>query len=343
MKHNNIFITSGEPAGIGPDLIINFAENIHKTQKNTNTNFIVLADPELLEIRAKELGKNILLNCISKEELENNLDNSALNVLPVYLKDSVVSGQLNKKNAAYVMEILDTAIELCLHNKSSTTFNNAIVTCPIQKSILIDAGFKLQGHTEYLAKKCNVERVVMMLANSHLRVALMTTHIPLNDVSSALSQSDIIKTIEIIHQDLQTKFSIPKPNIYVCGLNPHAGENGHLGTEEQTIITPALNTLRELGINTIGPLPADTIFNENNRDKADIFLAMYHDQGLPVLKALGFGDSINITLGLPIIRTSVDHGTALDLAGKGNVNHNSFVHALNSAISLCNASNSDHL
>jgi 4-hydroxythreonine-4-phosphate dehydrogenase len=335
MKQQNILITSGEPAGIGPDLIINLADDINKLKINQHIRLIVLADPDLLKARANELNKTIQLNCINKQDFDKNLEsnsieNNVINVLPIYLKEKAISGKLNVNNASYVMEMLDTAIALCLSNTCQ-----AIVTCPIQKSILLDAGFKLQGHTEYLAEKCDTEKVVMMLANSHLRVALMTTHIPLNTVSAAINQDDIINTINIIHKDLQKKFSIQNPAIYVCGLNPHAGENGHLGKEEQTIIIPAINKLKELGINIIGPLPADTIFNKQNREKADVFVAMYHDQGLPVLKALGFGDSINITLGLPIIRTSVDHGTALDLAGKGQVNNSSLIHALNTAIELC--------
>jgi len=212
-----------------------------------------------------------------------------------------------------------------------------MVTCSIQKSILLDAGFQLHGHNDYLAQQCNTEKVVMMLADPLLRVALVTTHIPLKDVSKNISQKDIIAIIKILHHDLKTYFSISNPKIFVCGLNPHAGEDGHLGNEELTTIIPALTQLREQGINTVGPLPADTIFSKSNREHADAFVAMYHDQGLPVLKALGFGDSINITLGLPIIRVSVDHGTALELAGTGRINSNSFKHALDTATQLARA------
>jgi len=324
INKRTLVISSGEPAGIGPDLIIQNYDYL--SQEHENTHFLVLADPDLLQQRSKQLGKKIDINRVNFSEIQSSLKNNSLNVLPIFCVEPVIAGLLNIHNSSYVMKMLDTAIELC-----QTKITQAMVTCPIQKSVLLDAGYQLQGHTEYLAQQCKVDKVVMMLANPMLRVALVTTHIPLKDVSSFITQKDICETISILHHDLKNQFSIPNPKIYVCGLNPHAGESGHLGHEEIETIIPALTTLRNKGIDVIGPLPADTIFSKSNREVADAFVAMYHDQGLPVLKALGFGDSINITLGLPIIRTSVDHGTALDLAGTGNISISSFSHALETA------------
>lgn len=333
-----IVITSGEPAGIGPDLIILLHKHLSKAGTDTeqNTDFLILADPNLLEQRANLLNKKINIRCVQATEIQTPFPNNTLNVLPISCLAPVSAGKLNKNNSAYVMHMLDTAISLCQQEIGA-----AIVTCPIQKSILLDAGFQLQGHTEYLAQQCHTEKVVMMLANPLLRVALITTHLPLKEVSAAITQKDIIQCIQIIDHDLRQKFSISKPKIFVCGLNPHAGEEGHLGKEEITTIIPALNLLRAQGIDIVGPLPADTIFSKSNREQADAFVAMYHDQGLPVLKALGFGDSINITLGLPIIRTSVDHGTALELAGTGNINTQSFMHALDTAALLIHSTTTD--
>jgi len=338
MPRKKIIITSGEPAGIGPDLCLQLLELLpnsgeHHSLNNTfkGIDFLVIGDPELFHDRAKQLDKDIVIHCVQHDEIEKDFPPDKLCVLPINCKTEVSVGELNVSNANYVMAMLDTAIDLCRNN-----ICQAMVTCPIQKSILIEAGFKLQGHTEYLAQKCNVDQVVMMLANPHLKVALATTHIPLHAVSQAINEQALIQTIRIVYQDLIHKFNIAQPVIYVCGLNPHAGENGHLGMEEITTIMPALKKLEQEGINTLGPLPADTIFNQDNREHADAFIAMYHDQGLPVLKALGFGDSINITLGLPIIRTSVDHGTALDLAGTGKINLNSFQEALRQAAELIN-------
>lgn len=331
-----IVITSGEPAGIGPDLIIALYE--HLANGDAATDFLILADPELLQQRAHLLNKNIHLHCIQEHEIATPFLKNTLTVLAIPCVETVIAGKLNKHNSAYVMQMLDTAIRLCQQNITA-----AMVTCPIQKSILLDAGFKLQGHTEYLAQQCQTEKVVMMLANPLLRVALITTHLPLTEVSAAITEESIMQCIKIIDHDLRQKFSITKPKIFVCGLNPHAGEDGHLGTEEINTITPALNRLRQQGIDLVGPLAADTIFSKENREQADAFVAMYHDQGLPVLKALGFGDSINITLGLPIIRTSVDHGTALALAGTGKINTNSLKHALNTASLLAHANaSSEH-
>lgn len=319
-----IALSTGEPAGIGPDLAILLIDFMNAHQDNFEV--IVLADPQLLEQRARVLGKSIKIRLFDDALYRNtplNLLANELCVLPLDCKQAVTAGELNIDNANYVMRLLDTAIDLCQKN-----ICQAMVTCPIQKSILIEAGFAIQGHTEYLAEKTAVAKVVMMLASDKLRVALVTTHLPLQAVSAEITQENLQQTINILHHDLVTRFGIKQPQIFVCGLNPHAGEGGHLGKEEQEIIIPCLNRLRQQGMHLHGPLAADTIFNKQNLEQADVFLAMYHDQGLPVLKALSFGEAINITLGLPIIRTSVDHGTALALAGTGKIDTGSLQAAL---------------
>lgn len=325
MKRNRIVITSGEPAGIGPDLIISLNNHL----KNIAGEILVLADIELLKDRAHQLNSKLFFNQVSENSLSHTLPDTSINVFHIPCKEQCVAGQLNVENSAYVIAQLDKAIELC-----TAGVCDAMVTCPIQKSILIEAGYNIIGHTEYLAEKTKVPKVVMLLVNEHLRVALATTHIPLNEVSAALNQQDLIEILEVIDQDLQLKFAIEAPRIFVAGLNPHAGENGHLGNEELTIIEPALAQLREQGLDIVGPLSADTLFTLENRKQADVFLAMFHDQGLPVLKALGFGDSVNITLGLPIIRTSVDHGTALSLAATGKADNRSLLQAIAYAFEL---------
>ncbi len=328
-----IVITSGEPAGIGIDIILSLF-----AQKNFPCHhFLILGDAKVFQARKAALMSELEIHVVqgtptSAHMLQTQLQKNTLNILQHTCAQSVQAGELNVANAPYVMHMLDTAIALC-----SDKICAAMVTCPIQKSVLIEAGFNIQGHTEYLAEQCGVEKVVMLLANQHLKVALATTHLPLKEVSAALNQNMLMEQLHIIHNELQRKFGITQPCIYVCGLNPHAGENGHLGREEIEIIAPALAALREQGINVVGPLSADTIFSEHNRKQADVFFAMYHDQGLPVLKALGFGDSINITLGLPIIRTSVDHGTALELAGTGKASHQSLLRAIEQAQLMVNA------
>jgi 4-hydroxythreonine-4-phosphate dehydrogenase len=219
---------------------------------------------------------------------------------------------------------------------------DALVTGPVQKSIINDAGIQFSGHTEYLAEKTGTPKVVMMLATEGLRVALATTHLPLKDVSAAITKSELTLIIELLHRDLQVQFGITAPKILVCGLNPHAGEGGHMGMEEIDTIEPVLQTLRHQGMNLVGPLPADTLFTPKYLDEADAVLAMYHDQGLPVLKYKGFGQAVNVTLGLPIIRTSVDHGTALDLAGTGKATIGSLQTALNYACDMVAAKHAAH-
>jgi 4-hydroxythreonine-4-phosphate dehydrogenase len=296
--------TPGEPAGIGPDLAI-----IH-AQKANDYELTVFADPELILARAKQLKLPIKLKYIDLNAEPKALAAHELAIVPISLAAPAIAGTLNKANAPYVLECLDRAIESCQAQRSQ-----AMITGPIQKSIINDAGIAFSGHTEYLADKTKRKTVVMMLATEGLKVALATTHLPLKDVAAAITERSLTEVITILHTDLVHKFGISDPRILVCGLNPHAGEGGHLGREEIDIIIPTLAKLANDNINCIGPLPADTLFTPKHLEFSDCVLAMYHDQGLPVLKFKGFGNAANITLGLPIIRTSVDHGTALDLAG----------------------------
>lgn len=315
-------VTPGEPAGIGPDICLN------TFRETPDTRIIYFADPQLLRERAEHLGINAPIN---------NLDDSdyvsgAMNVKPVTLQTSVQVGKCDAANGPYVLECLDQAVSACERNEIQ-----AIVTGPIQKSTINDAGIAFTGHTEWLAERTKTDKVVMMLASGQLRVALATTHLPLIKVSEALTQESLTSTLRILHQDLINKFAIQAPRLLVCGLNPHAGENGHLGREEIEVINPVLEHLRAEGMNLIGPLPADTAFNPSRLENTDAVLAMFHDQGLPVLKYASFGQAVNITLGLPIIRTSVDHGTALDIAGSGNADGSSLIAAIREAEQLVHA------
>lgn len=321
-----IALTPGEPAGIGPDLAIMLAQQAQPHE------IVAIADPELLRARAHLLNLPLQLREISPATPPRPLCTGELAVLPVAVGETVVPGKTNIHNASYVLQTLDAAIHGCLTQEFS-----ALVTGPVHKSVINDAGIRFSGHTEYLAGKTGTEKVVMMLATEGLRVALATTHIPLKDVASAINQHELTQVIEILHRDLQQQFGIRQPRIYVCGLNPHAGEDGHLGREEIEVIEPTLAALRSQGMQLIGPLPADTLFTPKYLVDADAVLAMYHDQGLPVLKFKGFGQAVNITLGLPIIRTSVDHGTALDLAGTGKINLGSLRTALTYAIDMAEA------
>lgn len=318
-----IVITPGEPAGIGPDLLIQLAQQVWPVE------LVACADPSLLLERAKILNLPLTLSEYMPSEVPKAHTASHLSIVSVPLNASVKAGELNVNNGNYVVETLARACDGCLTGEFS-----AIVTGPVHKGIINDAGVAFSGHTEFFADRSGCERVVMMLATEELRVALATTHLPLKDVSAAITQQSLHEVITILHHDLQTKFGIEKPVIYVCGLNPHAGEGGHMGTEEIDTIEPALESLRAQGIHLVGPLPADTLFQAKYLDHADAVLAMYHDQGLPVLKYQGFGRAVNITLGLPFIRTSVDHGTALELAGTGHADAGSFITALTLAIQM---------
>ncbi|MEQ5806686.1 4-hydroxythreonine-4-phosphate dehydrogenase PdxA [Alteromonas sp. NFXS44] len=324
MKPIRIAVTPGEPAGIGPDLIIALA------QEQWDAQLVVFCDGDMLKARAQLLGLPLQLQ---PYDAGNNAIQPAgtLYLQQIDTATAVIPGELNSDNGHYVVETLRQA---CQANMEEGF--DAVVTGPVNKSIINKAGVSFSGHTEYFAHQSNTMDVVMLLSTDGLNVALATTHIPLEYVSKAITKDRLNKVIHIINTDLKLKFGIQKPRIYVCGLNPHAGEGGHLGTEELITIIPALDELREEGLNLTGPLPADTIFQPKYLDNADVVLAMYHDQGLPVLKYKGFGASVNITLGLPFIRTSVDHGTACDLAGTGEADAGSFRKAMQKAIELAN-------
>ncbi len=322
-----IAITPGEPAGIGPDLVITLA------QKSWPVEMIVVASKQLLLERAKQLSLPLTLIHYDSNNPAQAQQAGSLTVLNIDLAQPCEPGTLNTHNGAYVVETLRVASE-----KNISGEFDAVVTGPVHKGLINKAGIAFSGHTEYFAHQANCSDVVMMLATEGLRVALVTTHIPLAYVSKAITSDRLQKVTRILHQDLMDKFAIKAPKIYACGINPHAGEGGHLGREELEVMEPAFAILRAEGINIIGPLPADTIFQEKYLEDADAILAMYHDQGLPVLKYKGFGASVNITLGLPFIRTSVDHGTAIELAGTGEADPGSFIEAMRNAIKLAHNS-----
>lgn len=317
-----LLISSGEPAGIGPDLCLELADD--------NIPAVVIGDMGLLKERATLLGKTIHF---ADYQAGNNVFEQPNQLLvwhhPCKIKPT--PGVLEPQNARYVLDMLETATDLCLQKRFA-----ALVTAPINKAVINQAGFQFSGHTEFLAQRCNTDTVVMMLACPQMKVALATTHLPLRDVAEAVTEKQLRAVILCLNHSLQHDFGLKLPKIGVAGLNPHAGESGYLGREEIDIIIPVLDKLREQGIDLIGPLPADTMFTRQSLEKYDAFVAMYHDQGLPVLKYAGFGHAVNITLGLPIIRTSVDHGTALELAGKGTVDHGSFRAAVDMAITMVN-------
>ena len=324
MTVKRIIVTAGEPAGIGPDLVLALSK------ENWSHQIVVCADKQMLAERAVKLGICVELIDYQTDSQVAAQKAGTLVVEHIPLANPAVAGQLDEANGQYVLKTLERAALGCMNNEF-----DAIVTGPVHKGVINRAGVAFSGHTEFFAEKSNTPLVVMMLATEGLRVALVTTHIPLAYVSQAVTEERLEKIIDILNKDLVEKFAISSPKIYVCGLNPHAGEDGMLGMEEIETITPTLNRLRqEKGIDLIGPLPADTIFNEKYLQDADAVLGMYHDQVLPVLKYKGFGRSVNITLGLPFIRTSVDHGTALDLAGTGNADTGSFRTALAHAIEL---------
>jgi 4-hydroxythreonine-4-phosphate dehydrogenase len=310
-------LTIGEPAGIGPEISIRAAWALRDTLR-----CVLVGDAALLSILAHEIDPAIDLAALTPMSLRNSglprFGHDRLTVIDCPLEVPVQAGILDVRNGRSVLQTLDLALE-----GVAATWFDGIVTAPLQKSIINQAGVVFSGHTEYLAQKTNTEQVVMMLAGQQageagmLRVALASTHLPLNQVSAAITRDGLLRTIQIIHHDLQQYFALPQPRILVAGLNPHAGENGYLGREEIDVIEPTLQAARELGINVSGPYPADTLFQPKYLRDADCVLAMYHDQGLPVLKYATFGQGVNITLGLPLIRTSVDHGTALDLAAQG--------------------------
>jgi 4-hydroxythreonine-4-phosphate dehydrogenase len=318
MHKPRIIISSGEPAGIGPDIIASIDPG------KFDARLVVIGDRGMLQSRAIALGsKNSF--CDFSEGLAPD---NAIEIIDQPLLVPAIPGQLDSANAGYVLSMLETACRGCLDERF-----DAMVTAPVQKEIINRAGISFSGHTEYLAEICNTPRPVMLLVAEQLKVALVTTHLPLREVADAINENAIREVIEILARDLHNRFGIDNPHIKVCGLNPHAGENGYLGDEEIEIIIPTLNALKAEGCNLTGPLPADTLFTSHMLADADAVVAMYHDQGLPVLKHVGFHNAVNTTLGLPIIRTSVDHGTALDLAGTEKARPDSLFAAIDSAIS----------
>lgn len=319
-----IIVTSGEAAGIGPELMY------HLAFYNKDCQLVVLADKTLLQERFLNYNKKIELIDYN-DNIKTKAPENSLFIIhkPLYVKAQ--AGILDVRNAQYVLDLLDTAHQLCI-NKNF----DAMVTAPISKEVIDKSGLKFTGHTEYLQQKCHVKEVVMMLGCPKLKVALATTHLPLKDVSAAITKEKLYDVISILHHSLKHNFKCENPCIYICGLNPHAGENGHLGTEELEVMLPVIENLRLKGMNLVGPLSADTIFSPKNLQQADAFLAMYHDQGLPVLKYIGFEDGYNTTLGLPYIRTSVDHGTALELCNKGIASPSSLFSAVDLALTMIN-------
>ncbi len=317
-------LTTGEPGGIGPDLTLVLASQVHWA-----ADIVVLGDPEVLRARARLLGLNIRLRPYQLDQVQRPCQPGEMFILPVACAAPVVPGSLNTENAPYVLEMLKIATQGCLDGQFE-----AVVTAPLHKGVINDAGIAFTGHTEFLAAYTGAELPVMMLAAGDLRVALATTHLPLSKVSQTITPPLLRQVLRILDHDLRVKFNIAEPQILVCGLNPHAGEGGHLGTEELNTIIPVIQQLQQEGLHLSGPLPADTLFTPRHLEKADAVLAMFHDQGLPVLKYAGFGQAVNVTLGLPIIRTSVDHGTALDLAGTGKAESSSLRTAIQMAVAL---------
>lgn len=323
-----IVVTAGEPAGIGPDLCVMLA------RQPLDAQLVVIADADMLQARANALNLAVQIKSFHADVHDAHPGNGELTVLHIPVTQPAVAGKLDAQNSPYVLETLKTAALGCVKD-----LFDAMVTAPVHKGIINEAGIAFSGHTEFLAELTDTSQVVMMLVGGGMRVALATTHLALKDVSQAITQSSLETTVRILHQDLVQKFGIPDPRILVAGLNPHAGEDGYLGREEIDVINPVLARLRAEGMQLIGALPADTLFAKHHLSTADAVLAMYHDQGLPVLKHASFGEGVNVTLGLPIIRTSVDHGTALDLAGTGNIEIGSLLAAIQLAIELTQAKN----
>jgi len=322
-----IVYTCGEPAGIGPDLAILLADTPLPCRLR------VLGNLDVLRSRAKQLARHVDFIELGENDPTPPHTVGKLSVQSLPVATPVVAGRLDHRNSQHVLALLDEAANGCMQDRYA-----AMVTGPVHKGIINDAGIAFTGHTEYLAARSNTEKVVMMLTGGGLNVALATTHLPLSEVSRALTREELTAVLRILHADLVKKFGIAHPRIAVCGLNPHAGESGHLGREEIDVIEPVLNVLRDEGMNLSGPHPADTLFAQLRKQPADAVLAMYHDQGLPVLKYASFGEGVNVTLGLPFIRTSVDHGTALELAGTGKIETGSLLAAIKLAIRLATRS-----
>jgi len=305
-----IAFTPGEPSGIGPDIAIIYA------QKTKRENLLVYCDPDVLIDRAKKLNLPITL----KESESKNA--SELSIYPIKTSNKVLPGRLDPANSNYVLKTIRHATKDCINGNC-----DGLLTGPVNKGVINESGIDFTGHTEFLAKLTETSKTVMLLATDQLKVALATTHLPLTEVAKNITKKSLSQVIAIIHNDFKY-LGVKKPKILVCGLNPHAGENGYLGDEEKTTISPVIKELNKIGYDLIGPVPADTAFTHKSLNNVDVVLAMYHDQGLPVLKAIGFKKAANITLGLPFFRTSVDHGTAIELAGTGNISLGSFNTAL---------------
>lgn len=318
-----IVVSSGEPSGIGPDISLALGNRPFAAR------LAVLGDPELLAARARDLKSHVALAPCRNVDAVGPHRPGTLAILPVALPAPVTPGRLDTRNAPYVLAMLRRGAELCLAGDAQ-----ALVTAPVQKSVITQSGVAFSGHTEFLAELTGAPQPVMLLAGETLRVALATTHLPLRAVPAALDRSKLESLIRVTHHDLKRRFRIARPRLLVLGLNPHAGESGTLGTEEQTIIEPAVRTLAAEGLDVIGPVSADTAFTPESLQRCDAVVAMYHDQGLPALKALSFGAIVNVTLGLPIVRTSVDHGTALPLAGTGRARPDSLFAAVELALAL---------
>ena len=312
----HIIISVGEPAGIGPDLVIQLA------QRSFPAHLIAVADPDMLLARAKLLNLPLTFSDSPKQPGE-------IAIIPTKLAAPVTPKQLNPDNAHYVLEGIRLAAEACLSQEAQ-----AMVTGPVHKGVINEAGIAFSGHTEYLAELSRSPHVVMLLSGQNLRVALATTHLPLKDVPSAITPELLSKTLLVLDRDLKQKFAMTKPRIAICGLNPHAGENGHIGREEIEVLMPCIRDLRAQGLNLSDPIAADSLFHPSIRAQYDVILAMYHDQGLAPFKAVEFGEGVNVTLGLPFVRTSVDHGTALNLAATGQARADSFIAATKLAIRL---------
>ncbi len=316
----SVIVTSGEPAGIGPDLCLALAA------RDLRARLVIAGDPELLAARAVELGLRVQLETVAAAGPAPHRQGT-LQVLPFPVASAVTAGRLDPANARYVLDMLAAAADGCRAGRY-----RAMITAPVQKSTINDAGVPFSGHTEYLAERLGAPHPVMLLVAGTLRVALATTHLPLRAVPDALSVAQLVATLQVLADGLRQRFGLARPRIAVLGLNPHAGESGHLGLEDRDVIAPAIAAAIAAGINAHGPVPADTAFTPRQLTDTDAVLAMYHDQGLPVLKYAGFGHAVNVTLGLPIIRTSVDHGTALDLAGTGRADPGSLLAAVQLAL-----------
>ncbi len=315
-----IAFTPGDPAGVGPDLAVALAES------PPNCDIVIIGDRKVLNSRARQIDSNVLFSDGA------SMPGSSVHVSSIECAATPVAGTPNSLNAQYVLKTLDAAVQGCLSGRF-----DAMVTGPVNKAVISEAGFDFSGHTEYLAQQTDSPCPVMMLASNRMRVALTTTHIRLSQVSAAITRERLRSVLSVLNDDLQCRFRIKSPRIAVCGLNPHAGEAGLLGSEELQTIAPVIEELQGDGLDIVGPIPADTAFTQSRLAKCDVVLAMYHDQGLPVIKHDGFGDIANITLGLPIIRTSVDHGTAYDIAGTGRVDPGSMMTAIDAALNLCRA------